>query len=213
MIIREPSSLVSGALSELSTRRRIFHSEADFQHELAWSLRELVPNCKPRLEHPVPGLDNASFDILLNYGQWFVAIELKYLVCGLNVVEQGEVFKLKNQSARPVRRYDVFRDLARLERFVRSDPNRSGSLIVLSNDIIYWKEGQRPAGISTAFSLRQDRHVAGRLEWAESTGAGTMKGREEPIDLAGRYSLRWAEYSDLKIPKGNFRALRLDVTP
>ena len=44
-------------MRELAQRRPIFHSEADFQHALAWEIHALHTDCQIRLERPVKGID------------------------------------------------------------------------------------------------------------------------------------------------------------
>ncbi len=42
-------------MTELSRTRKVFHSEADFQHAFAWQIREHTPECEIRLEfNPAP---------------------------------------------------------------------------------------------------------------------------------------------------------------
>jgi hypothetical protein len=43
---------LESTLTALAFERRIFHSEADFQHALAWKLHERHPDAKIRLEVP-----------------------------------------------------------------------------------------------------------------------------------------------------------------
>ena len=45
---------LAAALTALAERRPVFHSEADFQHELAWLVRERYSDVGVRLERPVP---------------------------------------------------------------------------------------------------------------------------------------------------------------
>ena len=67
------------ALSALAKERPVFHSEADFQHALAWVIRERHPAIKVRLEYPVT-LDGkrGHVDIWLRDADWERALELKY---------------------------------------------------------------------------------------------------------------------------------------
>ncbi len=41
-------------MADLAAHRPIFHSEADFQHALAWQIHEAMPDCEIRLEWPYP---------------------------------------------------------------------------------------------------------------------------------------------------------------
>ena len=44
---------IVGLMSALAARRPVFHSEADFQHALAWELHTRLPALDVRLELPV----------------------------------------------------------------------------------------------------------------------------------------------------------------
>ena len=44
-----------GLMGSLAKKRPIFHSEADFQHALAWEIHKTTSGCEIRLEYsPVP---------------------------------------------------------------------------------------------------------------------------------------------------------------
>lgn len=47
--------------------------------------------------------------------------------------------------------------------------------------------------------------------WAAAAGAGTTKGRAEPLVVSGSYDLRWHDYSDLGGPGGRFRYLYVPI--
>ena len=68
---------IHNLMEDLSQHRPIFHSEADFQHALAWQIHKVMPNCEIRLEMPyrVPQ-GNWYLDIWLLTPR--IAIELKY---------------------------------------------------------------------------------------------------------------------------------------
>ena len=69
---------IRSVMDSLSERRPIFHSEADFQHALAWRIHEMAPGCQVRLEfNPFPKDDRRSYlDIWLpDLG---IALELKF---------------------------------------------------------------------------------------------------------------------------------------
>ena len=83
-------------LEELSKRRSVFHSEADFQQELAFAIREKYNKIKIRLEIPfkIPNdLKNKALDILLIENEKSkVGIELKYPKAKLKKKFDDEVF-------------------------------------------------------------------------------------------------------------------------
>ena len=182
-------------MNRLARERPIFHSEADFQHALAWRIHHDVPDCDVRLEYkPFP--DKGMYLDL-----WLpiigVAIELKYLTRKLNHEHDREVFALKDQSAQDLRRYDFLRDIERLESVVALPHVQAGVAILLTNDPSYWNPPPRPDRTTNdyEFRLHEDRTVGGDMAWSERAGAGTIKGREEPICLKGSYNLQWQDYT------------------
>lgn len=84
-----------------------------------------------------PDLDMATF------------IELKYLKAAWSGVVSSERFDLPNTGAQDIVRYDVLKDLERLERFVGGRPGSNGLMLCLTNDSLHWRE---PTGIRTAIA-------------------------------------------------------------
>ena len=70
---------INAAMNRLSEIRPLFHSEADFQHALAWQLQKQYPDVSVRLQYRSPHLTQRGYvDIWLADGAECVAIELKY---------------------------------------------------------------------------------------------------------------------------------------
>lgn len=197
---------LSSVLERLAARRPVFHSEADLQHELAWQLRLDGAADQIRLEYrPDPAVrEVADLWLVDGVGQRHV-IEVKYFTRGADLIVGSERFVLTNQSAHDIRRYDVLRDLARIERWTRAGLAHHGTVVVLTNDPGYWRLSSRSTN-DRAFRIHDGRRVAGRLAWAPTAGQGSIAGREAPLDLSGRYELRWQDYATL--PNGQqMRAL------
>ena len=141
------------------------------------------------------------------------AIELRYLVRALTATVDGEQFKLRDQSAQDLGRYDIVKDIARLEELVAARAADVGYAVVLSNDHLYWQPSMKPSPADAAFRLDEGRTLSGSLAWGAGAGAATMRTRETAISLAGRYQLAWSEYSDLGVGAASrFRYLLLEVT-
>jgi hypothetical protein len=138
-----------------------------------------------------------------------VVVELKYLVRAANVTVDGERFVLVDQSAHDIRRYDVLKDLARVERWATAGLAQRGLVIALTNDPSYWKPSSRDAN-DAAFRLHDGRQLTGELAWAATAGAGSTAGRTTPIVITGQYRSTWHNYALL--PNGHqVRALVLDT--
>ena len=188
---------IHGVMARLSETRPIFHSEADFQHALAWEIQSSLPDCQVRLEFN-PNPDSAErryLDIWLPTVE--TAIELKYLTRRLDVVCSEERFALRDQSAQDIRRHDFLKDVQRLEQVIKQGQAKTGLAVLLTNNPSYWKQPDRLDTIDADFRVHDGREITGRLAWSEKAGSGTTKGREEPITIQSSYALRWQEFSKL----------------
>ena len=198
--------------------RRIFHSEADFQHAFAWQIHEKMPDWKIRLEfNPYPRNKKKMFlDIYIPTEK--IAIELKYFTRELDTEDDGEHFVLHKHSAQDQRRYDFLRDVQRLEELIRDERQsvRAGFALLLTNDPSYWSPARKEETVDAAFRIHNGKELKrGKLVWTGDPSQGTTKGRTEAIELRGSYSLRWQHYSQLegKGPYGEFRYLMVPVAP
>jgi hypothetical protein len=197
---------VEGALSALAARRPVFHSERDFQHALAWQIQLGCPQAQIRLEtRPRRGV---HLDLLVTLDGMRTAIEMKYLLAGLQTSVSGELFDLPHQSANDISRHDVVKDITRVEAILAAGYADFGCVLVLSNDRGYWQPPARTDSIDAAFRLHEGRVLAGTLAWAARAGAGTTKGRDTPLHLAGRYTCRWRDYSRVGLPDSRAAVFR-----
>lgn len=198
-------------VDELRKRRPVFHSEADFQHALAWTAHQSNPSLRVRLEtRPAPGM---RLDLLLSkpgLGE-HLALELKYLTAAWAGVVDNDRFALLSQGAQDTRAYDVVKDIQRIEQFV-GQPQWSGAVLVLSNDPGYWsRPSHGRATNADAFRIYEGQRINGRRAWGPNTGAGTMKKREAAVEVHGDYTCNWSDYSSLSGPRGRFRLLTIPV--
>ena len=200
------------ALSALAEQRPVFHSEAYFQHAFAWIIREHHPGVEVRLEYPVT-LDGkrGHVDIRVRDADGPKVVELKYWTRKADLVACGERYQLREQGAQPLFRYDLWKDVERVERLINQEWV-GGYAVALTNEHTYWNEGQADS-IDATFRTHEGHDVRGKLVWGPNAGAGTTRGRKKPIELAGSYVTRWREYSTREpgLPGGEFRYLLLDV--
>lgn len=198
---------IHNLMADLSQHRPIFHSEADFQHALAWQIHEVMPDCEIRLEWPYRIEKNWHLDIWIpSQG---IAIELKFATRKLECERNGEHFSLRDQSAQDVKRYDFLKDIQRLEQVVRDGNADAGFAVLLTNDHLYWQEPTRNT-TDAYFRFHEDRTVpAGKvLRWSKDTSPKTQKGREE-LCLKSSYHLRWQDYGEERNPL--FRYLAVSI--
>lgn len=193
----------------LASRRPIFHSEADFQHEFAWQLREMLPHISVRLEHPVGNGSRGAIDVVVRSDGPKQAFELKYLCKKFQAIVNDEPFTLRQQGARDQRRYDVCKDILRMEAFSQQTGYPS-TVLVLTNDYSFWR-GSSSVAIDAAFCIAEGRTLQGSLVWAARAAPGSIKGREQALALGHCYTPRWQDYSELGGRAGTFRFLRIEV--
>jgi hypothetical protein len=201
-------------LERLAVARPIFHSEADFQHALAWQIQVDNPAARIRLEtRPKRGV---HLDVFVHLASERVAIELKYLAARFEGVVAGEVFDLPNQGAQDISRHDVVKDLVRVERLLAEGLADSGWVIALSNDSSYWRPGTKSDPIDAMFRVHEGRSFSGVLHWSSRAGAGTTRGRDQPLTLQSVYTCGWRDYSTVTSAAGRavpFRHLSFAVPP
>lgn len=205
-------------MQKLSGERPVFHSEADFQHALAWQIHLQSPESRIRLEYPlsVDYEELGRLDLMLFEAEREVAFELKYKKAPFFAPLQREIFLLRADSAQDIGRYNFLRDVQRLEKAVSERRNAAGYAILLTNDSLYWKPSPRET-ISDSFRLTEGRKIAGTSSWAAKAGKGTTKGRESPVSLKGIYECVWRDYSYIAPGEyvkgsGEFRYLIFTVT-
>ncbi|MBD3730886.1 MAG: hypothetical protein IE933_14395 [Sphingomonadales bacterium] len=173
-------------------------------------MKRQMPAAGLRLEVPFEFEKRGSTDIVVRLEDASVGIELKYLTRRLACEFEGEMFRLKAHGATDLRRYDILKDVQRLERFNLAHGGPS-YVIALTNDPAYWREVARTGTIDAAFRLCDGRTVTGECRWAEHAAPGSIRNREDCITLRGHYSMRWQAYSDLGMASGQFRYLLIPV--
>ncbi|EYT49293.1 hypothetical protein [Brachybacterium muris] len=203
------------AFSALRAARPVFHSEADFQHALAWEMQRRCESWRVRLETAISLQANPTRRIHLDLhirdprDGTSVAVELKYPTAELEVDDEHEEYRLASQGAQDLIRYDVLKDIGRIEQLVSEGKATSGIAILLTNDPLYWQAPKhgRPTN-ADAFRLHQGLTISGCLDWGPATGDGTKsRERNAAIELHGTYLLDWKDYSRLDGDRGRFRYL------
>lgn len=155
---------IHNLMADLALHRPIFHSEADFQHALAWQIHKAIPNCEIRLEMPYRRPQgNWYLDIWLSTSR--IAIELKHRTKPLELKYKAEHFLLSDRNF-PPGRYDFFKDIQRLERMVADRKIKSGFGVLLTNGLSYWDPPKGESWRKTtdaAFRLHEDQKITGEL--------------------------------------------------
>lgn len=204
---------MNNILNQLLQERKIFHSEADFQHALAWVIHGKHPSANIRLEFPFSiRYEKLHLDISITAQALSVAIELKYKTRLLKFEYQNEQFNLSDHGGQPGARYDFIKDIQRLEHFKNDKNYNQAFAIFLTNDSSYWSAAIHENTIDQNFRLNENEILHGRLSWSRRAARSTIKGRESSLLLDGRYSLNWQDYSNLgQSINSKFRALVVSV--
>jgi hypothetical protein len=199
-------------LRQLAAERPIFHSEADFQHALAWKLHEVYPDADIRLEYRPISAEPLYADIWLRQGSGITAIELKYVTRRLDADVSGERFVLANHGAQPLRRYDFLKDINRLEQFTDAYSAAIGYAVMLTNESAYWRSSLGRQTTDAAFRIHEGQTIAGIVRWSEVASQGMTRNRERDLSFRGSYALQWNDYSSIPLERdGAFRYLFVDV--
>ena len=155
-------------LKILAEERPIFHSEADFQHALAWKIHEQIPDCEIMLERPYTHNDNNRIylDVFVKCKNTTYAFEMKYRTRKLTAIIGDENYNLRNQGAQNQGRYDFLNDVQRLENLVYGHNDILGYAVFLTNDPLYWKNPIENNTVDADFLIahvpeKQTRYAAG----------------------------------------------------
>jgi hypothetical protein len=204
---------------DLSQRRKSFHSEADFQHELAHDLRVQYSELEYRLEYPRSLLEGVkrpgAIDLAaLQYCKPVLCLELKYKTSLLKCEIDGEMFELKKHGASSNGQYDIIKDIEEIERLKNLYPKMKCAMIAITNDSGYWKTHAKDDASYRDFSLHDGRLLHGNLEWrpkgdpmAVQKFFRTQGARAKNLQVRGKYDIQWKLY-----PGGNgFRYLIIEA--
>lgn len=226
---------LSKLLEDFGKQERIFNSEAQFQFELAWKIREEY-DCEVFLEalSRVTKVDekktkNDYTDIILEKDGLRIAVELKYKTALLEDVSPGGLY-LRNHGAVDLGAYDFMWDVNRLQILtnvhredVRIKCDR-GYAVILTNDHHYWTEPKNKNTINRMFLIYGDNTGNGCLamgvhEWYNRDGIPgyskalqTDKSRQPEIDLRKDYQYKWQSYYTIAgVKNGEFRFMIVEV--
>ncbi len=182
-------------IRSLSEDRPVFHSEADFQFELARKI-EKEYKVDVRLEKPEVFERRIYIDMVLKDGEDKIAIELKYKTKKAEWDINGELFKLTYHSAQDFGRYYYWRDIDRIQKLVKDKGYKKGFAVFLTNDSSYWDKREGNSG-DKDFSLDCGRTIEKEtyLSWEDGD---PRKNQYNPFQTDQEYRLEWKEYGNGK---------------
>lgn len=186
-------------LGKLSDKRKIFHSEGDFQFSLGCEIQSL-PNMKVVVERPmkVNKKETEHIDMLVYDKITKIGIELKFMKGKFAGEVDGDEYHWPGNEADDLKCYGITKDIQRLEHYVQNKSIDIGYSIVLTNDPILWKESDGNSN-DDEFRVAEGRILHGTMAWKPETGANTKVNHENPISLIGKYPVHWQKYSKINI--------------
>lgn len=216
------SEQLTTLLAQLATHRPVFHSEADFQHELA--LRLSYAGYRVRLEVPltiqINGSDiEAQLDLLvIDPDQQRTAIELKYVTEQKLINRDGEIFNLKGNWGTNLSRFDGWADFRRVGAFVAAGHVDKGLTVFLTNKEDAWNvDASQTDNLGQQFSMHEGRDVGANsmLDWVGNVGVNNVGTKRlppySPIHATHGSVCSWKDYSDFEGRNGRFRYLLHEV--
>jgi hypothetical protein len=215
---------ITTCMSKMACVRPVFHSEADFQHELAMELDRSGYGVRLEVPHSI-AINGASLgaelDILVIEPKTRrrTAIELKYVTAQKTVVHAGETFNLCKNWGTNFSRFDCWADFQRVGGIVAAGHAHCGFAVFLTNAEDAWHVDAGPtATMARQFSIHDNRNVAAGavLDWApiRPTVGSVSKKRlppYSPITVPTPTVCTWTDYSALPGPNGRFRFLFLAI--
>ncbi|QLQ36251.2 hypothetical protein [Micromonospora robiginosa] len=196
-------------MAELSTERSLFHSEADFQHAFAWTVRRLDGGVRVRLA--VRQEQHEDLDLLCHGPGGRTAIELTYVTIRWNGADPrtGEEYGLRSHTAAEIVRNRFVADVERLEALCGTGRDGTNGLaLLLTNDHALWRAPatDQPTR-DREFRLHNGRRLTGALRW----GVDGRYFLPNERHLTGDYRLDWQDFTRLPGRHGQFRWLAVPV--
>ena len=212
---------------------RIFQSEAQFQFDLAWEIRNNLHSEKTeiRLEEMTVQEKNSNkrfySDIVIKYNdKSFDVIELKYKTKASTYIDRNKTtVSLLNHGARDLGRYDYLYDLYRMQLLKKQDIKKysypldysfnSGYAIILTNDYHYWEQTKSNVKdvLYKNFCIGEGDVIKERetLEWNSKKVDNCIKGtwRDKGLQFDNTYKCEWRDYYTCS--RDSFKFLILEI--
>jgi hypothetical protein len=199
---------IHSVLKTLALRRPVFHSEADFQHELALELSNL--DYQLRLEVPKSVIINRTqvkveIDIIATKNGLRTALELKYVKSATKIRFDDEIFDLKNTWGTNLSRFDCLSDARRIDSIILAGHANNGFAIFLTNTSEAWEyDTSTGSNLAKNFSIHEGRRLEQGLDYIwypEKPSQGSVSSKRlppySPIRFQRDRIIAWHDYSDL----------------
>lgn len=155
-----------------------YYSEASVQHKLAIEIYKQLKKVDPIVEYKIQR-KKEYLDIFCKHKGIRYGIELKYKT---RKVESTD-FDYTTQGAQNNGKYDFFRDVSRIERFIDKDYIDEGYVFFITNDQRYYNPARNNTKVKK-FDLIDGTILHGRYtpKW---------KGRKKVLTIEGKYFICW----------------------
>jgi len=166
---------IKDIMKKLAEKRPIFHSEADFQHELAIIIKDYFNNAKIRLEKPYilscgKNMKKIKLDMEIRINDKKYAIELKYKTKSFEYELDDDKFNLTNQAAQNDGSYLFAKDTIRIQKLIKQHNFNNGFAIFLTNDKGYYGNLHKNNEYSHSKKDNDNIEIAeykNKFEWVE----------------------------------------------
>ena len=170
---------IHGIMKELSKRRPVFHSEADFQLALFRQINCTEPTSDPRMEvKAYKGSSHKRLDLLVRSEEEVTAIELKFWNITLDVVVNDERFVFDDSSNRSQAWERLWDDVSRIRNELTVEAH--GHAIALTNDSRFLCDSVRLADFDDA-KWASEYHPGSR----KTSPIVTFHNSENPTEWVG----------------------------
>ena len=198
-------------IQDIIDKRSYFCSEADFQFELAWNLKEKLnnPDIEIKLEYYMNiDSEDMHIDILIIQSNRILPIELKYKTKAFDIKNNNKViYTFKNHSAYAANSYLYLKDIERIEKIRNNNKDNfvNGFAIMLTNDGYYKKE-PKESSCHYNFSLYNGRTLdkASELKWKNPSNNNSKWFEKSPVynkplKISSLNEINWEK--DIKVSK------------
>jgi hypothetical protein len=84
-------------------------------------------------------------------------------------------------------------------------PDTIGFAIMLTNDHNFWTPNITLDVNDAEFRIHENTIISGKRSWNIKAGDGTIEGRRAPIDLRGKYAMKWSNFHSIPLRNGEFK--------
>ena len=216
---------IRNAMKSMAKSRPVFHGEADFRLSLAREIyrkyktknkkKPLIFSEWPCRQMRIDLAIKKSFQ-LATACKADIAFEFKYGPKRWDGQINGVQYNLKNAPEPPVRRYNFWKDVSRLEKLVKAEMIKRGYALIFTHNKAYWEkdEGKKHKGkkYKAGFQLYEGFKVPRKLKWPAGTPCSMKKWKPKPIHLQGKYIPNWQPYFKDEEQGIEIRYLLLEIT-